>query len=433
MKQKNPLLDVVQAQKAGYPKGVYSICSSNPFVIEACMKKALQDNSLVLIESTSNQVNQFGGYTGMNAAQFSVFVKKIAEKMKFPWENVLLGGDHLGPNVWTQELSALAMQKSCELVYSSVQAGYSKIHLDASMKCADDATDKSLDLELSAERAALMCKAAEDAYQAKPITQWAPCYIIGTEVPVPGGALIGETEITITTPADAEKTIDVTRRAFFRLGLQDAWERVVALVVQPGVEFGDSSLHHYNREKAKPLSKFIESSEHLIYEAHSTDYQTTKSLKEMVEDHFAILKVGPALTFSFREAVFALEMMEKELLSGDKGVSLSGMDSVLEEAMQENPKHWVRHYSGDEGQLRFARKYSFSDRSRYYWTVEKVQNSLAILLSNLNLNPIPLSLLSQYLPIQYKKVCSGELKNEPLELIYDKIIDLVSDYSYACA
>ncbi len=433
MKYKNPMLDIVQAQKAGEAKGVYSICSSNQYVIEACMKKALQDGSFVLIESTSNQVNQYGGYTGMNAAQFSVFVKQIAGKVNFPQENILLGGDHLGPNVWTQEPSALAMQKSCELVSSSVKAGYSKIHLDASMKCADDAAERPLDLELSAERAALMCKAAEDAYKAAPASEWAPCYIIGTEVPVPGGAQIGETEMSVTVPADAEKTIEATRRAFFQLDLQDAWERVVALVVQPGVEFGDSSLYQYDREKARPLSRFIESYENLIYEAHSTDYQTSKSLKEMVEDHFAILKVGPALTFSFREAVFALELIEKEWLSGKKGIVLSGIRSVLEDAMLENPKHWVRHYSGDEDYLRFARKYSFSDRSRYYWPVKSVQDSLDLLFLNLTRNPIPLSLLSQYLPVQYNKVMFGELQNEPLELIYDKIICLVSDYSYACA
>lgn len=39
---------------------------------------------------------------------------------------------------------------------------------------------------------------------------------------------------------------------------------------------------------------------HLVFEAHSTDYQTKEAYKQLVHDHFAILKVGPALTFAMR-------------------------------------------------------------------------------------------------------------------------------------
>lgn len=432
MSRQNPLKDVVKAQKSGKSKGIYSICSSNSFVIEACLEQELRSENYILIESTSNQVNQYGGYTGMNAAQFSEFVRKLALNVGFPENRILLGGDHLGPNAWQDEPAQTAMEKSCALVSDAIKAGYSKIHLDASMKCADDDPDQPLDVAISAKRAAQMCQAAEQAYRENPVLSWKPCYIIGTEVPIPGGALSGETEFSVTRTEDAQRTIDVSEEAFYELGLEEAWERVVGLVVQPGVEFGDSSLIHYDREKAAQLSNFIKKYDNLIYEAHSTDYQTPESLKQMVEDHFAILKVGPALTFAFREAVFSLEMMEQEWLKGRKGVVLSQLQDVLEKIMLENPKNWEKHYQGDDVYLRFARKYSYSDRSRYYWPDEKVQKSLNILFVNLTKEPVPESLLSQYMPYQYQKVMRNELENTPLELIYDRIMSQISDYIYAC-
>ena len=432
MRQNNPLFDIIQAQKEGKARGIYSVCSSNEFVIEACLEEARHSGEFVLIESTSNQVNQYGGYTGMNALQFSEMVKNIARDKNFPHERILLGGDHLGPNVWRKEPAVTAMQKSCELVAASVRAGYSKIHLDASMKCADDPLEKPLDIRVSAARAAQMCRAAEQARVELLETAFAPCYIIGTEVPVPGGTLSGENELCITHPEDARQTIDVTREAFYKLGLQEAWERVIALVVQPGVEFGDSSVIGYERSKARDLSRFIEDYDHLVYEAHSTDYQTPESLKQMVEDHFAILKVGPALTFAFREAVFALEIMEQEWLKGKAGLTLSNLQAILEKVMLNNPEDWAKYYEGDERYLRFARKYSYSDRSRYYWPDAQVQASLGLLIDNLSRNPVPLSLLHQYMPLQYKKVMAGNLDNHPIDLIYDRIIDQIKDYARAC-
>ena len=84
--------------------------------------------------------------------------------------------------------------------------------------------------------------------------------------------------MSVTRIEDARQTIEVTREAFYREGLQSAWERVIAVVVQPGVEFGDDFVLEYQPQKAKELSRFIES-EAIIYEAHSTDYQTRAALK----------------------------------------------------------------------------------------------------------------------------------------------------------
>ncbi|HBE79035.1 MAG TPA: D-tagatose-bisphosphate aldolase, class II, non-catalytic subunit [Firmicutes bacterium] len=432
---KNSLVEIIHNHKNGQPIGIYSICSANQFVLEASMKQAKSDNSPLLIESTSNQVNQLGGYTGMNPEQFVAYIKNIAVKMDFPLDGIILGGDHLGPNAWQNENASCAMSKAGEMVRDYVLAGFEKIHLDASMRCADDPGNPASPLtdEVIAGRAADLCSAAEAAYITNKSTyNKAPLYVIGTEVPVPGGAQNAEETVPVTKPAAAKQTIEITKKVFYDRGLESAWERVIALVVQPGVEFGDEIVFHYNSEKALALSTLIAEYPALVYEAHSTDYQTEKGLAEMVRDHFAILKVGPALTFAFREAVFALEMMEIEWLAGKKSISLSGLRSVLEKIMSEQPAYWQKHYHGDALYLKYARKYSFSDRSRYYWLHSDVNNALQILLRNLSQTTIPLTLLAQFMPQQYQAVMQGEINNNPIDLIHHRIMEVTSIYASAC-
>ena len=204
------------------------------------------------------------------------------------------------------------------------------------------------------------------------------------------------------------------------------------VVVQPGVEYGDSDIFDYKRKKASKLSKFIEDYPNLVYEAHSTDYQTQRALTELVEDHFAILKVGPELTFAFREAVFALAMIEKEL-SSNLEEEPSNIREILEMEMVARPEYWEKYYSGNIYQRHLARKFSFSDRIRYYWPADRVQESLAKLIQNLQDVNLPLSLVSQFFPIQYEKIRRKQINNEPAILIMDHIQLVYERYSLACS
>ncbi len=298
------LHDLVQRNRRNEPVGLYSVCSANSWVIEAAMCQAIEDHSMVCIESTCNQVNQFGGYTGLTPSQFAGFVRSIAARVGFPEHRILFGGDHLGPYPWRSEPSQAALEKAAGLVRASVLAGYTKIHLDASMACADDSPP--LTDELIADRAAALCQVAEKEL---PASSPKPLYVIGTEVPTPGGETGPGLPPAVTPVEHVRTTLENCRSAFLKRGLGAAWERVIGLVVQPGVEFGDESVFEYNRNKACSLSLCLPASPSLAYEAHSTDYQPPLALSQMVEDHFAILKVGPWLTFAFREAVFALSQI----------------------------------------------------------------------------------------------------------------------------
>jgi D-tagatose-1,6-bisphosphate aldolase subunit GatZ/KbaZ len=407
--------EVVAAQKRGEAKGITSVCSAHPYVIKQTLKVSQTFRVSPLIESTCNQVNQYGGYTGMTPKDFVAYVRGIAEENNFPFENIVLGGDHLGPNVWQNEPAETAMQKAETLIREYVQAGFTKIHLDCSMSLADDPPG-ALDVEVIAMRAAQLAKAAETCG-----AEWhsALRYIIGTEVPIPGGATEREETVRVTKVEDARQTIEVTREAFLGAGLASAWEKVVAVVVQPGVEFGDDFVLPYQSPAAQELSKFIEA-QTMIYEAHSTDYQTRDSLQKLVRDHFAILKVGPALTFAFREAVFALAMIENELFPKGRR---SNLIQVLDEAMLKRPEHWKKYYHGSEPEQEFKRKYSLSDRARYYWVQPDVQNALKSLLQNFGAKPLPHALLSQFV---------GEVNLNAEQVIMLKIERVLDDYRAAC-
>lgn len=423
----------LEENRYGKAVGIYSVCSANRFVLQASMLQAREDRSVLLIESTSNQVNQFGGYTGQTPTDFISFVQGIAAEMKFPWEQIVIGGDHLGPHVWRREQASAAMHKACELVRACVLSGYTKIHLDASMRLAADWGEPSSPLsdEVISERAADLCQAAETAYNELQTGAPAPVYVIGTEVPVPGGELANGEAPATTRPEDASRSIELAKLAFQRRGLEAAWERVIALVVQPGVEFGDAVVFPYVPEKAQALAQFVETAWHGVYEAHSTDYQSGTALRQMVRDHFAILKVGPWLTFAFREAVFALAAIEEEWLGGRKGIVTSRVKEALEQAMLANPEYWKSYYHGDDAELRLARRYSLSDRCRYYWPQPEVAEALERLLANLRTHSVPHALLSQFLHDQLEKVQAGAIANDPVALIHEKIRDVLRQYAYA--
>ena len=141
--------------------------------------------------------------------------------------------------------------------------------------------------------------------------------------------------------------------------------------------------------------------------------------------------MGPALTFALRERLFALCMIEEEMFRYNPDIYLSNLISIFDEAMLQNPDNWNKHYHGNGVKLRFARKYSFSDRCRYYLPDSNVQKSIKRLLQNLGTVTIPLSLLSEYMPIQYSKVRSGNLHNNAISLLKDRVVNCIDDYLYA--
>jgi D-tagatose-1,6-bisphosphate aldolase subunit GatZ/KbaZ len=416
------LQELARARARKEYRGIYSVCSAHPWVLEAAMRRAPIGDTPLLIEATCNQVNQFGGYTGMTPAGFRERVHEIGARVGFPQERILLGGDHLGPHPWHELGAEPAMSHAADMIRLYVREGFHKIHLDTSMPCAGDTTP--LPEETIAKRAAFLCNAAESSSEKNQ-----PVYVIGTEVPTPGGA-VEHAAIAITSREAAEQAIRLHRQAFANASLDAAWDRVIALVVQPGVEFSHESVTDYDPSQAESLCQVLRDHPNLVFEAHSTDYQKPQALAQLVRDGFAILKVGPALTYAMRQAFFALATIEEQCIPPAKQ---SRLPAVIERAMLQQPDHWQKHYRGTPHEERGLRIHSYSDRIRYYWTEPAVQQAVEKLIANLESRAIPETMLSDFLPFQYSKVRQATLKNAPLPLIFDKIGEALDPYIAACS
>jgi D-tagatose-1,6-bisphosphate aldolase subunit GatZ/KbaZ len=419
------ILDLVARHKAGQPCGMFSVCSAHPLVIEATFVHARRSGApFALIEATSNQVNQDGGYTGMKPSDFRDFVHRIADRVGLPRDSVLLGGDHLGPNAWQAMPAEAAMARAEVMVEDYVRAGFRKIHLDCSMSCADDPA--ALSDETIARRAARLCAVAERAHGRA--GGELPVYVIGTEVPVPGGAAEELDTLAVTMSEAARATIDTHHAIFGKAGLAEAWPRVIAAVVQPGVEFDHRKVVAYAPEKARALSRMIEGCDRLIFEAHSTDYQTPSALAALVRDHFAILKVGPGVTFALREALWALDAIEREWI---EPALVSGFRNTVIARMKAEPRHWAKYYHSRGAALDHDLQYSLSDRIRYYWPDPEIARAQDTMFRNLANSPPPPALISQYLPIAHAAVREGRFGSSPPELAMAHVGAVLDGYHAA--
>lgn len=405
--------DLITRNRAGEPIGLPCFCTANEHVLRAVLAYAARTGFPTVIEATCNQVNQDGGYTGMTPRDFIAWLSGMADEAGVPMGQLILGGDHLGPNPWRSEPIEVAMENARELVRLYVEAGFTKIHLDASMACGGETNPNFTQI---AERAADLCAVAE-THAPDPAKL---IYIIGTEVPIPGGETEEPDALDVTSVARFQDTIQTHRDAWSARGLEAAWSRIVSVVTQPGVDFGHTSIYPFVPEKAQPLSDAILAEDGLTYEAHSTDYQSTSALADLVAHHFFFLKVGPELTFRFREAVWALATIAETL----RLETAPDIRAVIHQRMSDNPKHWAGYYSGSETEQLAQRIYSYSDRIRYYWADSQVSEALGGLIALLRASPTPETVTSQaFMGLEF-----GDIPNDPNALIEDHVQRCIARY-----
>lgn len=414
------LKKIAADNKSGLPVGVFSVCTANPLVIRAAMRHSKKLGYPLVLESTSNQCNQFGGYTGMTPRDYVDMVKCLAVIEDYPMRRLILGGDHLGPIISRTKPESEAMKDAEDMVYAYTEAGFDKIHIDTSMRLGDDNPELPLRPEVCAERAARLAQTVQRAYH-ETVGLKEPVLIVGSEVPIPGGSMVHEDSVAPTDPVELLRQISAFRAAFERRHL--SFDQVVGFVAQPGVEFGDDFVNIYDADKAAALVEQMRG-QNLVLEGHSTDYQSRDALCQLVRDGVAILKVGPALTFALREALMLLEKAGKHLESHVE------FASVLEKAMIEDDRYWRNYYSGNEKEVAYKRIFSYSDRCRYYLPVKDVDFAVQSLLRDCD--HLPPAVLSLYFPRQYTKYLNGVLQNDVYSVVFDRVGDVLDDYAAAC-
>jgi D-tagatose-1,6-bisphosphate aldolase subunit GatZ/KbaZ len=412
----------------GESGGLCGVCSSHPMVIAAAAAETVRHGRPLLIEATSNQVNPSGGYTGMTPALYMDHIRGLARAAGLPASRIIVGADHLGPHPWKDLPAHVAMQRTVDLVRAVVSAGFHKIHLDTAVCCADDPLPP-LPIETVVARAVMLCVTAEAAAGDLPEEQ-RPLYVIGNEVPPPGGALDEASGVTVTDADALAETLDCYHRGFLKAGLERPWQRVTAVVVQPGVEFGDLAVAPYSPEKAAALSAaHARLPEQMTFEVHAADYQGSRSLAQMVRDHFMLFKIGPCLTFALRETLYALADIEADWPAAQ---NMSRLRHTMQMVMDRNPVYWKSHYRGSGQPLRFLQHYSYRDRMRYYWNEPEALAAVEQLKRNFE-QPVPMALVRQYLPDLAPDMEADTLNWNAAAIIQHRLCNAVTPYIEACA
>ena len=347
-----------------FKKGLPSFCTSNMDVVDVIFKFCKLNNLPVLIESTSNQVNQNGGYTGLKPQNFKKKINEIAKKNKFKLKRVLLGGDHLGPLPWKDLKKKIAMRNAKLLVKNYIKTGYKKIHLDTAILCSDQ---KKISREEVIHRCFFLLKDIPTKYLKNIF------FVVGTEVPAAGG---GDHTNTMVTKLDNIKRDFNGYRNFFKK--MNFGSLRFALVIDPGIAFKNLSI---KKSKFKDLNKKSNFSKinNFVFEAHSSDYQSMVDLRKLYDKNFKFLKVGPELTYNYMKAILLMEKIEMNIFS-----DVSNIRKTISKQMDINKKYWAKYYKKSSKNNEFLKFHSFLDRARYYWSNKKVHYSKQKLFKNIN-------------------------------------------------
>ena len=308
----NPLHDIATGSTAAGPSGIPSVCSAHPLVIEASMRATLPTSLPLLIEATCNQVNQDGGYTGMTPEDFRDFVERIAAENGFPRERIILGGDHLGPNPWKHPSAEEAMAEGRGDDRAPSRPRASPSSTSTAAWAAPASPRRSGRRDRRPRRAPGRCGRIRAAGRQTSLSRSTSSAPRSRSRAAPSQAL---DELEVTTPEDARSTVQSTKRPSRRLDSRtpspessppssSPASSSAAIMSSPTTQQGPGPERRAEGH-ARPR---LRSAFHRLPDPCQ--------LADLVRDGFAILKVGPGLTFALREALYGLDRIAEELFPG---------------------------------------------------------------------------------------------------------------------
>jgi D-tagatose-1,6-bisphosphate aldolase subunit GatZ/KbaZ len=347
-------------------KSLPSFCTANFLVLKTLLIFCKKNKLPALIESTSNQVNQFGGYSNNKPKDFIKKINGLIESLKINKKTIYFGGDHLGPLPWKNYKSSFALKNSIKLIDLYLKANYQKIHIDTSIQCKDDKliTDKKI-----FARTEYILKNLINKKKLKKIF-----FVFGTEVPFAGGNDKKKFKIT-----ENNKIIADYQNFSKLLNSEKLSSKDFALVIEPGMKFKNNSITK-PKFKSFEINKKFSKKNKFYFEAHSTDYQDLETLNKLVKNNFKILKVGPELTYNLVKSFLFMQKIEKIFLR-----KKSNFRKIIIKKMFVNNLYWKDFFKkGSKKQLEKNLLNSFYDRTRYYLSNNDVMNSIKILEININ-------------------------------------------------
>lgn len=345
-------------------KALPSFCTANIDVIKSIMIFCNFNKLPCLIECTSNQVNQYGGYTNKTPKKFIKEIDLLRKKFNIKKNKLFLGADHMGPLPWKNNTSKVAIKNSIKLIETLLNENFCKIHIDTSIRCNDD---------LIFNNDVIFSRTKEILEQAKIKKKIKNKFLItGSEVPLSGSGDSRKNILTTTKHIkdDHEQLMKIFNKS------QLLKNKIFGLVVEPGMKFMHHSIKKPDLQKFN--DKYLYSKKNnFVFEAHSTDYQPYNILRKLVENNFKFLKVGPELTYNYSRSLFFMENIEKKLFTKNK----SSIKNNIFKLMIKNKKYWISYYKTNKKKILLESKL---DRMRYYLNDKKSIESINNLKKNIN-------------------------------------------------
>jgi len=404
---------IILMKKNWFKKPLPSFCTSNFDVIKIILIYAKIYRLSVLIECTSNQVNQFGGYSGLKPKEFYKKIILLSKKIQLNRKYIIFGADHLGPLPWKNLNKKNAFKNAEKLLKSISKEKFEKIHLDTTIVCGNE---KKLNLDKVRSR-------FFELFKSIPKKKLKNIYLVaGSEVPYAGG---GDFKENISKLKDVQNDYSIYNSI---INQKKSKKREFALVIEPGMSFTNDKIFKPNFKNLKNISKFSKK-KNIFFEAHSTDYQRMDVLKKLVKSNFKFLKVGPELTFKYHQSLKLMLDLEKRYTPI---YFRSNLNNELNKIMKKKNKYWKDYYKGSTSKINFLKFNSLLDRVRYYWNHSSVDRSKEKLFKNID--RVPKNYIHKNL-ITVKKTKNilkkYKMKNSEL-IVFNFLRKSLSKYYKAC-
>ena len=373
MKTLNSIVkDIISSRKNGEAEvTLLAVCPNSEAVLEAAVKSAASNRSVMLFAATLNQVDFDGGYTGWTPGEFIGRMRACAKK--YSWEgSVYPCLDHGGP--WLKDkdtLNRLTYEQTLENVKRSIEdcvlAGYALLHIDPTVdRTLEPGT--TIPMEWVVDRTVQLIGCAERIRERRHLPELS--YEVGTEE-VHGG---------MVDLSDFERFISLLRVRMEQAGLSHAWP--CFFVAQVGTDLHttvfDSRAARAVYERLYPHGS--------LAKGHYSDW--VENPDDYPRSGMGGANVGPEFTAEEFLALKDLSSKETTLLGHRRALKPSCFMEVLKTVVVDSNR-WKKWLEPHEAGLAFddlrreRQLWLLQTGSRYIWTHPAVAASRQRLYQNL--------------------------------------------------